>query len=192
MSINPEITTDWNVVVRRDGPKLFRYFCARFDHQQAADLVQEVLLRLVRKERTQGFQLASDNFTAYALGVAHFVAREAFKKHKRLKENLISDYGVFEGIAEVISGASADDDLMKARQAEMLRRAIGNLTLPAQEILSLLVEQDLNLQDIASILSIPLNTIKSHIHRSKEKLKIELSQLQHAADQRGESYERLR
>ena len=36
-----------------------------------------------------------------------------------------------------------------------------------QEILLLILDQDLTLSEIATILQIPLGTIKSHVHRAK-------------------------
>jgi RNA polymerase sigma-70 factor (ECF subfamily) len=52
-----------------------------------------------------------------------------------------------------------------------LKEAIGLLSSSEQEVISLLVSRDLPLPEIASVLDIPLNTVKSHIHRAKSKLR---------------------
>src|SRR5690606_27045813 len=94
-------TIDWDVVVRRDGPKLYRYFRARFSHGEAADLVQEVLLRVFRKEEDGGFDVQKGSFLAYAMGVAHFVAREAVRKTIRLREDLVGETAGWDGLRSV-------------------------------------------------------------------------------------------
>ena len=195
MTFEPEAQIDWNIIVRRDGPKLFRYFRARFEHHEASDLVQEVLLRMVRKERTAGLRHENGSFTAYALGIAHFVAREAYRKKKRLKEDVLNDHGEVGDSDSLGDGGSfnditLDERLIESENIEHLRGAIRRLPLPAQEILALLIERDLNLQNIAEIMNLPLNTIKSHIHRSKLRLKFELTQSRQAKGSKGEGNER--
>lgn len=194
MSYVPE-QTNWNIIVRRDGPKLFRYFRARFEQQEASDLVQEVLLRMVRKERDAGLQHEHGSFTAYALGIAHFVAREAYKKKKRLKEDVLSDHDeIIDSVSLSDTGSiddiSLDERLIEFENIKLLRSAIRKLPLPSQEILTLLIERDLNLQNIAEIMNLPLNTIKSHIYRSKIRLKFELTQLRQTEGNKGRDNER--
>ena len=57
------------------GPRLFKYFFARFDAQTADDLVQEVLIRVVRKVRSGGVDPSRGNLTALTFGIAHNIAR---------------------------------------------------------------------------------------------------------------------
>lgn len=44
-----ESSFDWDATVESLGPKLYRYFAARFDDILADDLTQETLVRLVSK-----------------------------------------------------------------------------------------------------------------------------------------------
>jgi RNA polymerase sigma factor (sigma-70 family) len=163
--------TDWNSFVRHDAPRLYRYFLARFGHHTACDLVQETLTRLVAKVEGGAFDPSRGPLMAYAFGLAHFVAREAWKSRGR--EDPASDDAPWERVAD-----EADDP----QESHSRRRAIANLrrallTLPAveQEVLSLLVDEELSLPEIALIMDLPLNTIKSHVHRAKARLRGELA-----------------
>jgi RNA polymerase sigma-70 factor (ECF subfamily) len=160
---------DWETLVHRDGPKLYRYFCARFSHSEASDLVQEVLLRIFCKRETDGYDAAQGSFAAYALGIAHFVAREAVRKTSRRREEFLQSDTRWLNLES--AGNSPEEHALQQEAVENLRTAIRCLPQTEQEVLALLVERDLSLQDIAKILEMPLGTVKSHIYRAKTKLK---------------------
>ena len=62
---------DWEKTVADIGPRLFKYFNASFASETAADLVQETLIRLVRKQRE--FQSDKGTLIMYAFGIARRV-----------------------------------------------------------------------------------------------------------------------
>jgi RNA polymerase sigma factor (sigma-70 family) len=67
--------------------------------------------------------------------------------------------------------ATAEEKLATHQSDAALRKAILSLEFPVREIFLLLVDRELKLEEISGILSIPVGTIKSHIHRGKEKLR---------------------
>ena len=160
---------DWTAFVRDDCPKLYRYFCARFPPTESSDLVQEVLLRIYRKQGTDGYDPSQGPLVAYALGVAHFVAREFQRKTNRTRENLLSYDSQWIDVPSLKE--SPEELAIEEQAARRLRAAICQLPAAEQEILALVIERELSLQDIAIILEKPIGTVKSHIHRAKSKLK---------------------
>lgn len=167
------MSPDWHSFVNTEGPRLFRYFLARFDAQTADDLVQEVMIRVVRKVRSGDFDQSRGNLAALAFGIAHNIARETFRDNKRSLEDPAShDLQENEIVSEI---SNIDDALSQEQELKRLRTAITKLSTPEQEVISLLVSQDLPLPDVASALNLPLNTVKSHIHRAKAKLRNELT-----------------
>lgn len=160
---------DWETLVRGDGPKLYRYFCARFSSSESSDLVQEVFLRIFCKQGTGGYDASQGSFTAYALGIAHFVAREAIRKTSRRREELVQGDAAWLNLEA--AGNTPEEQALQQEAVANLRTAIRCLPQTEQEVLALLVERDLSLQDIAKILEMPLGTVKSHICRAKTKLK---------------------
>ena len=162
------MTPDWPSFVNSEGPRLFKYFLARFDAQTADDLVQEVLIRVVRKVRSGEFDASRGNLTAFSFGIAHNMARDQFKQCKRSLEDTQRN----EGYAEKTSSEMPhiDDVLIQKQELQRLKSAIAELSVPEQEVISLLVSRDLSLPEVASAVNLPLNTVKSHIHRAKAKL----------------------
>ena len=63
------------------------------------------------------------------------------------------------------------DDLLLAAT---LRRLVAQLTPPARLVVTLRFQEDLQLSEIAEILEMPINTVKSHLHRSLETLRSQL------------------
>ncbi len=64
-----------------------------------------------------------------------------------------------------------DDPLMAA----MLRRFVAQLKPAARLVVTLRFQEDLQLPEIAQILDMPVNTVKSHLHRSLETLRSKLA-----------------
>jgi RNA polymerase sigma-70 factor (ECF subfamily) len=64
-----------------------------------------------------------------------------------------------------------DDPLL----TEVLRRLVAELRPPARMVVTLRFQEDLQLSEIAEILDMPINTVKSHLHRSLESLRSKLT-----------------
>jgi len=159
---------DWDATVDVLGPKLFRYFCARVHQAHAADLVQETLLRLVQKVDAGQFDPGRGPIVAYAFGIAHFVYKESVKARRLEIVTTVDDAGV----AAVASSAPLSDAVAEEHaMTASLRRAISALPDAEQNIITLLLDRDLTLPEIAIIVGMPVGTVKSHIHRAKENLK---------------------
>lgn len=153
------VEQNWNAVVEGLGPKLFRYFRARFSHEQASDLTQETLIRLVQKARSGEFNPARGTLRMYAYGIAHFVALEALKS------------GVREEIAELEPDFTLEAECLERQRARLLRSALIRLEPVQTQILSFMIDEELSLTDIAQLLALPLGTVKSHVHRAKARLR---------------------
>lgn len=163
---------DWEKVVADIGPRLMRYFVASYPHAQAADLVQEVLLRLVRLYQDGAFDPARGNIAMFAFGVAINIKREA---HRTAKASLKI---VNEKDALAIADDTHGPDMLAeaAQQRKQLRAAISQLNSIEKEVIMLYMDDELNLADMGVILGLPVGTVKSHIHRAKENLKQLLQQ----------------
>ena len=173
---------DWDEVVEDLGPALFRYFVAAgFSRASASDGVQETLLRLVRLAKEGEYDPKRGSPRMLAFGIARLVKHELYRK---VGEHDL--YGDPKEFAEHAGSASAFDptrvptatDAVYAERedAKRLREVIGTLEYPVREIFFLLVDEELKLEEIAGILSIPVGTVKSHIHRGKEKIRLGLKE----------------
>jgi len=166
------LDVDWNAFVEVKGPKLYQYFASRFEHQTADDLVQEVLIRLVRKVQSGEFDPGKGNLMSFAYGISSFVAREQFKRKSNTREILRLNA---ESPADTPEDRPRPDEILQqSEQAFLLRKAISELPDIEQEIIMLVLDKDISLQEVAEISAMPLNTVKSHIHRAKQRLREKL------------------
>lgn len=70
---------------------------------------------------------------------------------------------------------SAADHLQTEESVTDVRRALAHLSPPLRLALSLYYYENLSYEEIATILSLPINTVRTHIHRAKAQLRKKLS-----------------
>jgi len=73
-------------------------------------------------------------------------------------------------------GSNSDDAHLTLDNAERIHYGLGRISLAHREILTLFFLQDLSLAQIASVLDIPVGTVKSRLHHAKRALKAVLEQ----------------
>ncbi len=152
--------TEWDREVRDIAPALFRYFRARFALADAEDLVQEVLIRLVQKVERGQYNAKLGSLRMFAFGIAHFVSLETRRIPVFLPETATVDP----------LDHSFEESCEKASVAVSLRRHLQDLSEVERQVVTLMIDEELNLAAIAVILQVPENTVKSHVHRAKQKL----------------------
>lgn len=171
------MTTDakinWTKFVKHEAPRIYRYFSARFSLETSDDLTQEVLVRLHGKVANGQFDHNKGSLIQFAFGVAHFVAKENFKRSLNLSKEASLDLGHEEEWESMTP--TQDERLIKKEEFIKLRLGIAQLSVVEQDILALLIDKDISLAEISNIVGLPVNTVKSHIHRSKIKLKTYLN-----------------
>ena len=62
---------------------------------------------------------------------------------------------------------------------ELLQSLVGELTPDARMVVTLRFQEDLDLSEIAAIVDMPLNTVKSHLRRSMDALRRKLADRGH-------------
>jgi RNA polymerase sigma-70 factor, ECF subfamily len=126
------------------------------------DLFQEIFVRVHR--RAPSYQ-ASRPLHPWLFTVVANAVRSYFRTKKRLF--------LFAGppSPNVRDEAPDGEAVASANEtAAWLERAIQGLPLPQREVLLLATVENLPLNDIASILDLPLNTVKTHLRRARLRL----------------------
>lgn len=159
------MSIDWNSTVRQIGPRLYRYFNVPFSPEVADDLTQETLIRLVRKVEAGILDPEKGSLDMFAFGIAYYVKLENMARMRRW--NKVEAVLTHEG-----SNISLQPDahLEDKERAEYLRKAIAQLSQAQQDVVLLGLDEELTMDQMAAILELPLNTIKSHLRRAKETL----------------------
>lgn len=75
-----------------------------------------------------------------------------------------------------VQGSNNNDTYLSFDDAERIHYGLSRISLVYREILTLFFLQDLSLEEIASVLEIPVGTVKSRLHHAKRALKTILEQ----------------
>ena len=156
-----EDTAEWTRVVQDVGPSLYRYFLGSFPAPVASDLVQETLIRLVQKQRAGVFDPKVGEIKNYAFGIARYVRLE------KLKDKSTFDLASEDPSANV----SYTDRSHESDPVTHLRWAIGKLKPIEQELVLEMIDNECTFETLSQNFKMPIGTVKSHIHRAKERLK---------------------
>src|SRR4051794_22348994 len=123
---------NWNRTVAEIGPRLYRYFCASFSQETAADLTQDTLIRLVRKYDAGDYDSAQGSLITYAYGIARLVRLEAWKS--RLPEDHVAV------ISDEISQAENNEAQEFEQALARLRSGISELNETQQQVILLMID----------------------------------------------------
>jgi RNA polymerase sigma-70 factor (ECF subfamily) len=140
----------------------------------AADLTQEVFIRLYR---AIGQYNGESRFTTWLYRMVINLGRDELRRRKRQVQQILpsTEQGDDERdlIGQVPDTSIINDPASVLAHKELgqaLRLVIDQLEPQYRQALTLFYFEDLKYQDIADIMDIPLNTVKSHIRRGKERM----------------------
>jgi RNA polymerase sigma-70 factor (ECF subfamily) len=147
----------------------------------AADMTQEAFVRLMR---SLGTYRAETKFTTWLYRLVTNICLDGLRRRGRPIDSLDEPSSTQGGDDGQTAGERlADSDRWTQPEAEVelqesateVRTALQRL--PAQQRLALTLHyfEDLRYEDIAEVMGLPLNTVKSHIRRGKERLALTLS-----------------
>jgi RNA polymerase sigma-70 factor (ECF subfamily) len=155
-------TDEWRAVYR------FALRLARDPHR-AEDLVQDVYAQALRPARIEAFEPRGGGVRAWLLRITYrtFLARsERVRREGALFRELAgSDAQATEAI-----GATRARDFDWEDVDGKLRDAVAELDPGSREVLMLWAVDQLQYQEIASVLGIPIGTVMSRLHRARTKV----------------------
>ena len=165
----------------RHATAVYNYLYRRTaDWSAAEDLTAAVFLQAWRRRGEVVFD--RDSALPWLLGVARLQLRNATRSRARYLAAL-SQVG-----REAVTAADLADpaDLVArrlddAQQVRRLRAAIIRLPRTQREVIELCVYAGLDQQAAALSLGVPVGTVKSRLHRARQRLANELGSAQHAS-----------
>ena len=111
--------------------------------------------------------------STWIFGIARHKALDALRRTGRTQQEVDLD-----GAANLVSSEDSPFDQVQRSQTESLtKQALSTLSRDHQEILRLVFYEDLPYEDIATLLSIPTNTVKTRVFYAKQQLKRHLERL---------------
>jgi RNA polymerase sigma factor (sigma-70 family) len=164
-------STAGDALVSRHWASISQFFRAKIG-DDAADLIAQTFLACVEgRDRIEG-----DNIKAYLFAVA----RRRLADHLRTRARAPALDLASSSLADIATGPATA--LGKHEQHQLLRDALARIPLDDQIALELAYFEDLSTRELASVLDIPENTVRSRLSRARTKLREALEKLGSAAE----------
>ena len=159
-------------MVSRYQHRLYRYLLRLVREPATADdLFQQTWLRVM--ERIGRYD-ASRNFESWLFAVAHNLAVDFWRARSGDSLDAVTETGDAPGERLPAAGPDALEQLLDFERGAMLAACIHDLPAIHREVLTLRFEEDMKLEEIAEVASIPLSTVKSRLKRALEGLRAAL------------------
>ncbi len=144
------------------------YYLRRFfrDTEAPLDVLQDVWLTVFRRLKSLRSPAA---FKTWLYQIAHDKAVDLVRRQRRENELTVAA----EPEVEVADESEAFDN------AELVHRALAELSLAHREVLTLRFVEQLEVAEIAQVIRLSVGTAKSRLHYAKKALKRKLEELSH-------------
>jgi RNA polymerase sigma-70 factor (ECF subfamily) len=156
-------------LMERYQHRLYRYLL-RLVRQPATaeDLFQQTWLRVM--ERIQSYN-PQRSFEGWLFALAHNLAIDFLRRYRpeSLDDPLPSGDSRVETMAG--SGRGALEHLLARERAGRLAECVVELPVVFREVLTLRFEEEMQLDEIAAVLALPLGTVKTRLHRALKHLR---------------------
>lgn len=162
-----------NALLERHQGQVYRFGLAMCrDPEDARDVLQDTLLALARG--VQDFRGASSLSTWL-----YTVARSACIKKRRVRKGAperLQSLDVGGEALELADGAPGPDEQLASRRLERaLAEAIGALAPPYREVLVLRDIEGLTAPEVAEVLGVSVQAVKSRLHRARLQVRSQLA-----------------
>jgi RNA polymerase sigma-70 factor, ECF subfamily len=147
----------------------------------AADMTQEAFIRLLR---SLGTYRAETKFTTWLYRLVTNICLDGLRRRGRAVDSLDEPASTRGGedaqtagerLADTDRWTQPDQEIALRESATEVRAALEELPAAQRLALTLHYFEDMRYEDIAEAMHLPLNTVKSHIRRGKERLALALS-----------------
>jgi RNA polymerase sigma-70 factor, ECF subfamily len=157
---------------RRYDKRVFRYICT-FLHDRAAaeEALSDTMLAVWQGA---GSFSRTSRISTWIFGIARHKALDAMRRNVRRQQEVELDTA-----ADLVHpGTNPIDQIQRDQVANLTKKAMDRLSQDHREILYLVFYEELPYEDIALLLGIPVNTVKTRVFYAKQQLKQHLSSLQ--------------
>lgn len=175
MKQDEELIEAWRSGQREAGEALFeryydsvyRFFCNKLG-ADTRDLVHQTFMACVEgRDRLR----ANSSFRSYLFAVAHNVLRVHLRTRYR------TDLVDLDSVTAYELSPGPSTILTRSREEQVLLHALRSIPLEQQMLLELRYWEELKSSDIAEILDVPDNTVRSRLHRAHGSLKAAMERL---------------
>lgn len=156
----------YNVLIERHTPVVYRIvrrMCS--DRPEAEAITQEAFLRAWESLPRSRTDLP---FRPWLIRIAVNVARDALRKSRPMD---FADLPPEEPLRMAATEPGPEERLEEAEALAQLAEAVQGLPAPYRAIIALRYEVEMSYEEVARVLDLPLNTVRTRLHRAKRKLR---------------------
>jgi len=164
---------DIDALARNYRPRLLRFVMSSVRDEDLADtIVQDTLLKAYRnREGFRGDCSVNTWLTGIAVNLIRDYARtQKFKFWKKAHATAV-DAGEMANHLHS-GGASPEGSLLAREQARQVHEAMADLSPNQRTVFSLRFLEEMELHEIAEITGMPVNTVKTHLHRAVKSVRM--------------------
>jgi RNA polymerase sigma-70 factor (ECF subfamily) len=161
---------DFAAIVREHQDLVFRTLRRMLGRTDAlADLAQEVFLRLLRALPHFGHRA---RLSTYLYRIVINVAQDEWKRRQRPDHAAVSLSDPEGGWENRLAhgGASADEVLERQQVQAAIEALLAELPAAQRAALILFHQEGRSYDEIAAVLDVPVNTVRTHLHRGRTRL----------------------
>jgi len=149
--------------------QLFNYFVRTGNNRALSeDLVQETFMRVLAYRTSFS---GSSTFKSWMYGIARNTVAEHYRKNKNQALNCDMDD------VELINEQTLSEEFDKKQQSDIFNQSLASISPEDREIILLSRFQQLNYQEISTLLDCNLNTLKSRMRNAVSKLQMSYQKL---------------
>jgi len=138
-----------------------------YDPALAEEIVGDTMLAVWRGAGTFA---ATSRVSTWIFGIARHKALDAVRRSARRQHEVDLDGAT--GFPDPRD--RPDEDVLRDQVTKLTQQAMAALTREHQEVLRLVFYEELPYEEIATILGIPTNTVKTRVYYAKQRLKDQL------------------
>ena len=168
---------------QRDANKIMRYCLAVAHNEQlAADALQDTFVALASAQ-TNGFDASKGSLQGFLMGIARHQLLAALRAGTKFVSLTGCEGDAQEFIEPLELATDAHNDLdplrlQVARQStHALMAAVAQLPFAFREVLVLIDLQEQSYEETAALTGVPLNTVRTRLHRARKRLAEQLAEL---------------
>ena len=156
--------------------RLFRYLLSLTGSRpMAQDLFQETWLRVLERGRQYRSKW---KFEVWLFSIARHLVIDEFRRKKDASLQQLMDPESGTAFEPVAGNPSAFELMQAGEEGERVARVVSRIPAAYREVLALRFQEELALEEIATIVKVPLSTVKSRLYRGLEALR-KLMEVEH-------------
>jgi len=149
--------------------RLLRYLLSLTGSRPLAeDMFQETWIRVLERGRQYRSQW---KFEVWLFTIARHLVIDEARRKKGLSLDQLMEPEEGPGFQPSAHGPSPFEEVISGQEVARLNRLLLQIPAVYREVLTLRFHEDLALEDIAAIVSVPLSTVKSRLYRGLEALR---------------------